>query len=178
MYDRFGSILTRPLTGLRIRGHGDFHLEQVLMTGDDVVIVDFEGEPDRYLEERRLRFSPLYDVASMLHSFRSAADTAEARAVPGVDGQAEDRATRASLLRAWTRWVSAAYLGAYRESSGGAAFLPEAVEEWAILLDAFLLEKALIELATTLRQAPDEVVPDLQAIIELLGDPPGAAGTS
>ncbi len=70
---RFQTILNTQLSGMRIRCHGDYHLGQVLFTGKDFTIIDFEGEPARPLSQRRLKKSPLVDVAGMLRSFSYAA---------------------------------------------------------------------------------------------------------
>ncbi|HEV3024746.1 MAG TPA: putative maltokinase, partial [Pirellulales bacterium] len=70
------AIVERKLHAQRIRCHGDYHLGQVLYTGNDFVIIDFEGEPARSLTERRLKRSPIQDVASMIRSFHYAAYTA------------------------------------------------------------------------------------------------------
>src|SRR5205823_718733 len=66
----FSSLLGHKLTARRIRVHGDYHLGQVLFTGKDYVIIDFEGSRDRTLSERRRKRSALSDVAGMVRSFQ------------------------------------------------------------------------------------------------------------
>jgi maltose alpha-D-glucosyltransferase/alpha-amylase len=154
--------------GLRIRVHGDYHLGQVLSTGRDFVIIDFEGEPGRPLSERRIKRSPLVDVAGMLRSFSYAASGTLVQRAGGGTVRAEDVARLEPWARAWTAWASAAFLAGYRATAGDAAILPPDDERWAALLDAFLLQKAFYELEYELNNRPGWVGIPLQGIVGLL----------
>jgi maltose alpha-D-glucosyltransferase/alpha-amylase len=160
--------------GQKIRCHGDYHLGQVLRGDEDFVILDFEGEPTRTVEERRGKQSPLKDVAGMLRSFDYAAHAglfAVTRDRPGDFARLEPWADL------WRDWVSAAFLRAYRDAAGGAAFLPAEPRRFAALLDAFVLDKAFYELVYELNNRPDWVRIPLRGILGLLEQAEGAAGT-
>jgi maltose alpha-D-glucosyltransferase / alpha-amylase len=165
---RFDRLSGQPLHAMIARIHGDYHLGQVLFTGDDFMIIDFEGEPARPLSERRMKRSPLQDVAGMLRSFHYAAYAA-------YFTQSQDGAP-APELEAWTRfwhvWVSVAYLKAYLEVANGAAFLPAAHEELRLLLDAYLLEKAVYELGYELNNRPSWARIPLQGILQTVSARP------
>lgn len=153
---------------MRIRHHGDYHLGQVLYTGRDFVIMDFEGEPIRPISERRIKRSALRDVAGMLRSFDYVAHQVLATRVAGSTIRAEEIAAAEPWARFWERWVSGAFLGAYLQTAGEARFLPRARDELRLLLGVFLLEKAIYELGYELSHRPDWVHVPLEGIIELV----------
>ena len=164
---RLRSIVDQKITALRIRGHGDYHLGQVLYTGKDFVITDFEGEPAQPLAERRGKRSPLRDVAGMLRSFDYAALTA----LKSGDVRRENLARMEVLSKGWAFWVSLAFLQSYLETSRDGGFLSAASEEWKSLLDLYLLYKAVYELNYELNNRPDWVQVPLRGILEILSAP-------
>ena len=165
---RLRALLSHRFGGQRIRVHGDFHAGQVLHTGRDLVIIDFEGEPARPLSERRLKRSALRDVAGMIRSFHYAAYGSLLHPGLGPNVREEDAPALEPWVRAWYRWASAAYLRGYREATAGAAFLPSDAGEWATVLDAMLFHKAFYELGYELNNRPDWVAIPLRGIAQLL----------
>jgi maltose alpha-D-glucosyltransferase/alpha-amylase len=150
--------------GLRIRTHGDYHLGQVLVNEGDVVILDFEGEPARTLAERRAKYSPLRDVAGMLRSFSYAALTGHGAAAAT---RLEDRDRLAPWADFWEAWVSATFLRSYRTAVAGAGLLPSDQTESDVLLQAFVLDKALYELGYELNNRPEWVHIPLTGLLRL-----------
>jgi len=174
LLDRFRALVDRKMDGQRIRVHGDYHLGQVLWTGRDFVIIDFEGEPARHLTERRLKRSPLRDVAGMLRSFHYAVLVAMERLREQGTSRAE-LDTLAAWATVWHEWTSTAFLRGYVEVAGDRGFLPSTTADRRLLLDIFLLEKALYELGYELTNRPEWVKVPLGGVLELL-DRPGHAG--
>ncbi|HEV2382297.1 MAG TPA: putative maltokinase [Terriglobia bacterium] len=162
-------ILDRRMTSLRIRVHGDYHLGQVLYTGSDFVIIDFEGEPARPLHERRLKLSPLKDVAGMLRSFHYAAHSGVLECAGGGEKEATQNRDFDAWARYWQTHVSGAFLRSYLKSAAGAAFMPNDPEELRLLLDVSILEKAIYELGYELNNRPSWVGIPLEGILETLG---------
>ncbi len=150
--------------GKRIRTHGDYHLGQVLRTKNDFVILDFEGEPARPLDQRRAKHSPLKDVAGMLRSFSYAAN---ATLMTYTTRHPEDFASLEPWASLWERTVSGEFLKAYRETTQGSNILPPAEEDFRKLLDACLLEKATYELMYELNNRPTWVRIPLAGILTL-----------
>jgi maltose alpha-D-glucosyltransferase/alpha-amylase len=165
----FRRCLERRLTAVRIRTHGDYHLGQVLFTGNDFVIIDFEGEPARSLSERRLTRSPLRDVAGMLRSFHYAAHAALQDQKGSSVVRTEDQTGLEPWARYWYRWVSVAFLQAYLTTAAGAPFVPPGHEDLGTLLDVFLLEKAVYELGYELNSRPDWVRIPIEGIRQIIG---------
>jgi maltose alpha-D-glucosyltransferase/alpha-amylase len=168
-YRRLHGLLDVTSPGFRIRCHGDFHLGQVLRTGEDIVFVDFEGESDRFLEERRLKTSPLRDVASMLHSFQVAAFDTCTRDGADPNRAAEQRGATEALIRTWCRYGSAAYLAGYVEAAEADGFLPTTADDRATMIDALLLERAVYDLGYSLLHRPNELAHPLARVAQLLG---------
>lgn len=165
---RFRSVKERRITAMRLRCHGDYHLGQVLYTGKDFVIIDFEGEPARPLSERRIKRSPLRDVAGMIRSFHYAAYS---DLLMRVSVRPEDTALLEPWADVWHRYVSGVFLRSYLNTAGRAPFLPEEREELEILLHAFILEKAVYELSYELNNRPDWVIIPIRGIESILKAP-------
>ncbi len=157
-------FLGRRLTTTRIRVHGDYHLGQVLYTGHDFVIIDFEGEPTRTLYERRLKRLALRDVAGMLRSFHYASHTA----LKSDQLPAEAAERLQSWARFWVECVSATFLRAYLSTAGTASFIPHSPDDLELQLTTMLLEKALYELRYELNTRPDWVRIPLRGILDLM----------
>jgi maltose alpha-D-glucosyltransferase/alpha-amylase len=166
IFARFGDLLQDRIDARRIRCHGDYHLGQVLFTGKDFVIIDFEGEPERPVSERRIKASPLRDVAGMLRSFHYVSHAALRGKTPTlfVGNVAIPNETWATF---WYAWISASYLQSYFANAEPGAFLPSGNHR-RTLLNAYLLEKALYELRYELNNRPDWVKIPLEGILQLV----------
>src|SRR5205085_4331404 len=161
---RLRTIYETRLTAMRIRCHGDYHLGQVLYTGKDFIIIDFEGEPARPLGERRIKRTPLRDVAGMVRSFHYAAYSALFQQVQL--GKLPEEKVREVEQHAnfWYEWISAIYVAAYIQELKDSDILPAAKEGLAVLFHASLLEKAVYEVGYELNNRPDWVPIPLRGI--------------
>ncbi|RAL20630.1 maltose alpha-D-glucosyltransferase [Lujinxingia litoralis] len=147
---RFKTLIGRGLGGLRIRIHGDFHLEEVLRTDDDFIVIDLEGHPWLPIGERRIKRTPLRDVATMLRSFHHTCLLAWQRACRSeCEGNDDDESRSLHLFKAAQRWYALcahAFLAGYLPPANEAGFLPNTPEGVAELLDVMRLQKALRQL--------------------------------
>jgi maltose alpha-D-glucosyltransferase/alpha-amylase len=148
----------------KLRYHGDYHLGQVLRRRNDFLIIDFEGEPARSLEERRAKHSPLRDVAGMLRSF----DYARWSALRNVALSAEEAARCAPFAEAWLAATRAAFLDAYGSAAAGAGLFVS-FEAAGSLLKLFEMEKALYELCYELDNRPTWAEIPLKGLLALAG---------
>lgn len=160
----FKRLSQKPIISFRLRNHGDFHLGQLLVGEQgELWVIDFEGEPNHPMSERRIKRSPLRDVASMLWSFYSTVHQIAARHVahvlPGTD-----QFRLKQIADTWFRWVAAAFLRSYFQS---AHELPakhpvgiHRIYDASLLLDCFCIEWGLERLETGLArfELPDEII--------------------
>jgi maltose alpha-D-glucosyltransferase / alpha-amylase len=169
--ERLRSFSSQLIVADLIRVHGDFHLGQVLWTGKDFVIIDFEGEPVRSLEQRRLRRPAAVDLAGMIRSFHYASRAAAMRLNRDLTESFEPAALE-HWLTLWYRWVSGTFLRSYLAAVDGAGFVPQDSRQLSALLDFFLLEKAIYELGYEANSRPDWVDIPAQGILDVLDGGP------
>jgi maltose alpha-D-glucosyltransferase/alpha-amylase len=155
----------KRLSAMKCRIHGDFHLGQALFTGKDFVFIDFEGNPAHSMSGRRLKRSPLRDVASMIHSFHYATTTT---LIHHGAAHPDDIPLLEPWLEAWYLYVSGSYLKAYLHAMRNSPLIPADKAELAIMLRCFLIHKAVNELGYELNNRPDRVDIPLRAIELLL----------
>ena len=156
--------LERHASAAKIRIHGDYHLGQLLYTGKDFVILDFEGEPARPLSERKLKRSALRDVAGMMRSFQYAAYSALWQ--PAM--RSEDVPFLERWADIWYRQMSAVFLESYLTTAAGAVFLPQKQGDLAPLLQAYLIDKAVYEVGYELNHRPDWIVIPVRGVKHIL----------
>jgi maltose alpha-D-glucosyltransferase/alpha-amylase len=145
----------------KIRCHGNYHLGQLLYTGKDIVIIDFDGEVTRPLTERRRKRLSLGDLACMMRSFHYASQIALARG----DIRAEDVPTLQPWARFWYGWTCCVFLTSYRQGVGALSFLPSEPDQWRILLEYSLLRRVLREIRTELGGAAEHLAVPFQGLL-------------
>lgn len=168
---RLREITARIIDTTRVRSHGDLHLGQVLWTGDDFVLIDFEGEPGRPLSDRRRKRSPLRDLAGMIQSFSYAveSDLYAGRQRP------QDVTRLRPWARAWMAWTGAACLTGYLETPGVRPLIPAKPEDTRLLLDFYRLEKVVYEVNYELNNRPDWLPIPMRGLRDIVGVAIGAS---
>jgi maltose alpha-D-glucosyltransferase/alpha-amylase len=161
-YDSFSELVP---VGLKTRIHGDYHLGQVLIVQDDVLIVDFEGEPSRTLEQRREKDLPLRDVAGMIRSFDYAAETA-ARDVEGRQVEQGGRVRAAAIV--WRDLVVETFLASYDRAVAGSRVEIADKAVRARLLDLYLAQKAIYEIGYEAAHRPAWIGIPISGLLSIL----------
>ncbi|HEX7165742.1 MAG TPA: hypothetical protein VF230_02060 [Acidimicrobiales bacterium] len=161
-FHRFAALPPGPA----LRVHGDYHLGQVVRTDTGWYVLDFEGEPNRPLDERRIPSSPLKDVSGMLRSLHYAAEIA-LRERDDVDLE-----RLAPIAAAWEERNRKAFLRGYLGTPGVDALLPGGIgsDETMQALRAWELDKAVYEVGYEVGHRPDWVaIPEsaVQRILEV-----------
>ncbi|MEA2010790.1 MAG: maltose alpha-D-glucosyltransferase [Actinomycetota bacterium] len=155
-------VRRQPISGSRIRVHGDYRLDEIRIVGDRVVIEDFSGDQARPISERRLRASPLRDVAQLLRSLDYAAVVA-ARDTPE---------SKQPLATHWSSAVAAEFIRRYLSAMEGSPALPDDPGAIDALLTAYAVARALRELHWELSVRPDWVGVPLAGLRRMLGQQP------
>jgi maltose alpha-D-glucosyltransferase/alpha-amylase len=175
---RYRPVHQIAMAAQRIRCHGNLHLGHVLHTGKDFIIIDFEGEPGWTLSQRRIKRSPLRDVAGMMRSFQYVAEVTLRQFAEAGNLHEEQFRALQPWARFWERRVAADFLGAYLAVTKKSDLLPKTKAGLAALLEAFMLDQAIIEMSRELHHRSEVIRVPLEGIIHLIetpGQPPAQA---
>ena len=153
---------------MKIRCHGNLHLGHLLHTGKDFFIIDFEGEPGWTLSQRRIKRSPLRDIAGMIRSFDYVADSTLRHHAEASNLHPDQFRALEPWARFWVRQVSADFLGAYLVATAKSDLLPKTRPGLAALLEAFLLDQAIIEMSRELQRRSESIRVPLEGILEIV----------
>jgi maltose alpha-D-glucosyltransferase/alpha-amylase len=164
LYQHFAHVKSARIDCARIHIHGDYHLGQVLYTGKDFYIIDFEGEPKKSVSERNIKRSALKDVAGMLRSF----DYVASYFLKERLLRPEDHKKVSSFVKNWNWWMSSEYVKAYLSVANGTPLIPRDPTAFFQLLSVYELEKALYELSYELSSRPAWVDIPLVGILKIL----------
>ena len=163
---QFDPIRREKIDTLKIRIHGDYHLGQVLFTGKDFVIIDFEGEPARPVSERKIKRSVFRDISGMLRSLDYAAFNVLQKTQSVF--RAEECHSLAPWADRWSFYVGQHFLDSYFEKTRGSDIVPQEPIQREHLMRAYLMNKAVYELNYELNNRPDWAGIPLRGILKLL----------
>ena len=158
----------------KLRIHGNFHLAQVLLTGKDLAISDYSGDPLLSFSERRLRRSVFVDLSSMIASIYEVAFEGFLR---GEQVHTEDARRMLPLAGVWAHYISGFFVRAYKERAAGSILVPASEEDFETLLQYFVVQKAMIIFNGYLKKEPQRLVIPQTLLREVLQpDEAGSAG--
>lgn len=163
---RMKMVYAEPFDILKIRTHGDFHLDQVLFTGQDFVFIDFEGDPKKSYSQRRLKKSPLRDIVTMIRSIHRLTYRV---LLHNENIKGEDSAALMTWASNWYQYSTRCFLTAYLEGIKESQFIPKDKDQLEVLLNTFLMEQALIELHEELTHPSKDLISPMLEISHQLG---------
>lgn len=164
---QFGPMRSQKIDTVKIRIHGDYHLGQVLFTGNDFMILDFEGEPARSLSERKIKRSVYRDLAGMLRSFDYAAFNV---VMQEHLIRPEDRKAMEPWAELWSYYMGQHFIEVYTQHTEGKGLIPDDPRQRDLLLRGYLMNKAIYELLYELNNRPDWLPIPINGIMRLLKD--------
>lgn len=168
IFSTFSYMKNVAMDAMRTRIHGDYHLGQVLFSGADFYIIDFEGEPARGLGERRLKRSPIKDLAGMIRSFDYASEFYLKEYAKELAHLAEDRQKLERFMKSWSAWAATEFINGYLDAVGDSGVVPVDLLQVERLVQIFTLEKALYEVGYELSSRPEWVDIPLRGVLEIL----------
>lgn len=163
----FGQIRTRPLKSLRTRIHGDYHLGQVLYSNGDFIIIDFEGEPESSIVERKIKHSPLKDVSGMVRSFHYAVS---AKLFFSKETRQMNQERLQKAADRWFYLIRETFTETYLDALGEDQKLFASKAELNFLFLLHLLEKAIYEIGYEINGRPDWLKIPLKGIEQVINE--------
>lgn len=153
------------LKGERIRLHGDYHLGQILVTNDDFYILDFEGEPESTIRDRKVKQPPLKDVAGLFRSFHYAIYATIFNNSDAFNRPQNELFEAAEVLYSY---LTSVFLGTYIEQIQNANLNIGYNQERIFILKYCLLEKAVYEIGYELNSRPRWALIPLKGISNII----------
>jgi maltose alpha-D-glucosyltransferase/alpha-amylase len=165
----FKRIYARKLDALKIRIHGNLYLQQVLLTGKDLVISDYSGDPTLSYSERRLKRSPLIDLATMVLSFHQVAFEGF---MDDPQLQEAERVTLQPFAALWAHYISGIFVRAYLTTVNNSRLLPSDPKDLEMMWQNYLLQRAIQAFNDALRNEPARLMVPLTLIRNILRETP------
>ena len=169
----FKRIYAKKLDALKIRIHGNLHLGQILLTGKDLAISDYSGDPTVSYSERRLKRSPLVDLASMVLSFHKVAFDGF-MSDPQLQGDARTRLQPFAAL--WSHYIGGIFVHAYMTTVKDSRLLPSDPKDLEMMWQNYLLQRAILAFNDALRNDPPRLIAPLTLIRNILREKVAAPG--
>ena len=165
---RFRDIFARRISSFRTRFHGRLHLSHLLVRNGDVVLFDFEGNPERSVSERRIKRCPLRDVASILLSLVYATQVSLRQIATGEKDESSSIQSFRPFARFWYSHVCAAFVRGYWAAARNARYMPASQADQQVLLDTFLLDHAINDIRSDIEDKPELGGVPFRMILHLL----------